>query len=161
MIKGSRSSHGRGTASAALTEGEAIFLAKAVRRTGRAAIHPVNGDALTAWPLGAAKPVAMYRYSRSESWRVLAVQKHCARNASSMSPAKTCGLPTLNSLTTWSMNSQLYHARPAQCSIHKLLRAVPSRPISLIEFSRSFFAEHGGTGNPIQRLISKAETRFL
>jgi hypothetical protein len=33
-----------------------------------------------------------------------------------MSPANTCGLPTLNSLTTWNMNSQLYHAGPAERS---------------------------------------------
>jgi uncharacterized protein len=31
-----------------------------------------------------------------------------------MSPANTCGLPTLNSLITWIMNSQLYHAQSGQ-----------------------------------------------
>src|SRR4029077_2943129 len=81
---------------------------------GSAAIRPVNGDAeLAGAPLEEETPESMYWYSSSEILRVLAVQKHCARNASSMSPANTCGLPTLNSLTTWSMNPHLYHAARA------------------------------------------------
>src|SRR5580765_7380164 len=118
MVKGSRSSHGRGTASASLMEGAATFLARVINRTGSAAIHPVNGEGFPGLALSGESPAAMYRYSRSESLRVLAVQRHCARNASNMRPANTCGLPTLNSLNTWSMNSQLYHAGQWQCGSH-------------------------------------------
>src|SRR6476661_2118020 len=58
-MKGSRRNHGRGTASAALKLGVAIFLASVVSRTGRAAISPVNGEGLAALSPGEVRPAAI------------------------------------------------------------------------------------------------------
>src|SRR5438309_2605880 len=58
-------------------------------------------------------------------------------NASSISPAYTCGLPTVNSLSAWSMNSQLYHALAAKAQRIKRLDslAVPIRQAILVKFA--------------------------
>src|ERR1043166_5025549 len=58
-MKGSLRNHGRGTASAALKLGVAIFLANVMRRTGRAAIHPVKGEGLAPFSPGAVRPAAI------------------------------------------------------------------------------------------------------
>src|SRR5579859_4138921 len=59
IVNGSRSSHGRGTASAALNRGVAIFLATEVKRTGKAATRPVNGEEFRVFSPAPVRPEAM------------------------------------------------------------------------------------------------------
>src|SRR6185503_9688238 len=60
------------------------------------------------------KPEATYSSSSGDNWRLAPTQRHWARNPISISPAKICGRPTLNSLMAWNMNFHLYHAALSQ-----------------------------------------------
>src|SRR6185312_8887750 len=101
MMNGKRAIHALGTTHCSLTIVPAAL--RAILK-GSAPTHPVNGEVMRySCPGRGGNPEATYSSSSGDSLRLEETHAHCAKKASSISPARICGRPTLNSFSDCSM----------------------------------------------------------